>query len=466
MSWKHLTPFLVLALVAGATAQDQPLAFVHGTVYDGTGQNPLSDGVVVVRGGRIHAIGPHDKTAVPKGVKVIDCRGKFLTPGLIDTHVHYSQTGWADGRPDATDVRSSHPYETAMAENATQPERFHRAFLACGVTAVFDVGGYPWTRRLGAGTENSPLAPHVAATGALITTWEPTILGLPDQKQFVLMEDEKTARYAVRSHAAAGSDAIKIWYIVRRGTSAADSAPLVMAVGDEARKVGLPLVVHATTLATAKVAVAAGAHLLVHSVGDRPVDDEFVAAIVKAGTSYCPTLTVRAGYAQLYGRKPSQEVLDQLQYVHPSVQERIHATTQIKGGRRSSPRIVEAYAKRLKLQGDIMAKNLRRLHEAGVPVVMGTDAGNPLTLHGPSVFPEMEAMQAAGLTPREVVTASTRDAARAMGRGKDLGLLAKGRIADLLVLDRDPGADIKNMRSITHVCRAGVLHERNELIPK
>ena len=463
---RHLTPLLVLGLLSCATAQDKPLAFVHGTVYDGTEADPLPDGVVVVRGGRILVIGPHHRTDVPKGARVIDCRGKFLTPGLIDTHVHYSQTGWADGRPDAADVRSSHPYATAMAKNATHPERFHRAFLACGVTAVFDVGGYPWTRRLGARTENSPLAPHVAATGALLTTWEPTILGLPDQKQFVLMKDENTARYAVRSHAAAGSDAIKIWYIVRRGMSVEETAPLVKAVGDEARKIDLPLVVHATSLATAKVAVAAGAHLLVHSVGDRPVDDEFIEAILKAGTAYCPTLTVRAGYAQLYARQPNQEVLDQLRYVHPSVRKRIQATARIEGGRRSSRRIVEAYAKRLQLQGDIMAKNLRRLHEAGVPVVMGTDAGNPLTLHGPSVFPEMETMQAAGLTPREVLTASTKDAARAMGRGKDLGVLASGRIADLLILAKDPGVDIKNMRSITHVCRAGVLHERSELIPK
>ena len=77
------------------------------------------------------------------------------------------------------------------------------------MTAVFDVGGYPWTRRLGARTENSPLAPHVAAAGALLTPWKPAILGLPDRQQFVLMEDEDQVRAAVRHHAAAGSAAIK-----------------------------------------------------------------------------------------------------------------------------------------------------------------------------------------------------------------------------------------------------------------
>jgi ABC-type branched-subunit amino acid transport system permease subunit len=94
--------------------------------------------------------------------------------------VHYSQTGWADGRPDARDVRAEFPYEAAMAENAAHPERFHLAFLHSGVTAVFDVGGYPWTRTLGAATETSAYAPHVAAAGALLATYhpiEPTVAG-------------------------------------------------------------------------------------------------------------------------------------------------------------------------------------------------------------------------------------------------------------------------------------------------
>jgi len=114
---------------------------------------------------------------------------------------------------------------------------------------------------------------------------------------------------------------------------------------------------------------------------------------------------------------------------------------------------------------ETMAENIRRVHAAGIPVVLGTDAGNPLTLHGPSVFPEMEAMQRAGLLPQEVLTASTRDAAQAMGRGADLGLIAEGRIADILVLEKDPSVDVSHMRSITHVVRAGALHEREWILP-
>ncbi len=110
-----------------------------------------------------------------------------------------------------------------------------------------------------------------------------------------------------------------------------------------------------------------------------------------------------------------------------------------------------------------MAANLRRLRDAGIPIAMGTDAGNPLTLHGPAVFPEMEAMQADGMTPMQVLVASTRTGAAAMGRERDLGTVQAGKIADLVVLGADPTADIRNMRRIDVVIRGGVIHARAEL---
>lgn len=448
------------AAPAPLPAQADRHAFVGGTVYDGTGGPPIADGVVIVANGRITAVGPQG-TPLPDGIDVIDCRGRFVTPGLVDAHVHYSQTGWADGRPDAQDRRATHPYEQAMADNEARPERYHRAFVACGVTAVFDVGGYPWTRRLEAQTEHDPLAPHVAATGALLTTWVPEILQLPDQKQFVLMADEATARAAVRSHAAFGSRAIKIWYIVNRDLPVEASAPLVMAVGDEARKLGLPLVVHATQLEAARVAVQAGAHMLVHSVEDRPVDDAFVQAVVQQGTYYCPTLIVRHGYVQLRGGYLDAETASALDKVHPDVRQKVELVTAAHDGEGGAARRTErAGATRV---GLVLLQNLRTLHEAGARIAMGTDAGNPLTLHGPSVYPEMEAMQAAGMPAAAVLRASTERGAQAMGRGADLGVLASGRVADLLVIAKDPGADIANLRALELVCRAGVVHTPAEL---
>lgn len=463
---RGMSRVLAVLLFAFALAAQQPLALVGGTVYTGDPDGVIADGVVVVQQGRIQAVGKRQDVAIPAGCRQIDVSGRFVTPGLVDTHVHYSQTGWADGRPDARDVRAQYPYAVAMAENAAHPERFHLAFLHSGVTAVFDVGGYPWTRTLAAACEHSPLAPHVAAAGALLATYDPKLLTLPDQQQFVFPQDADDARRLVRSHAAWGSAAIKVWFIATPEHSAESLAPIVLAAGDEARKAGLPLIVHATTLETARIAVQAGCHLLVHSVEDRDVDDDFVSAVVASHTFYCPTLTVRDGYVQLYDCQIGDEVRSQLDSVHPSVKARVLATEDPAWQARKNRRAIDGMKQRGELTRAIMARNVKRLHAAGVTVVMGTDAGNPLTLHGPSVFPEMEAMQQAGLSAMDVLVASTRDAAAAMGRGDDLGRIAVGRIADLLVLTEDPGKDAAAFRSLQSVCRGGVLHVREDLLPR
>ncbi len=110
-----------------------------------------------------------------------------------------------------------------------------------------------------------------------------------------------------------------------------------------------------------------------------------------------------------------------------------------------------------------MAENLRRIRAAGVTIATATDAGNPMTLHGPSIYEEMEAMQDAGIPASEVVVLSTRNGARAMGRLADFGTLDRGKIADLLVLAEDPTRDVRAFRSLTHVMRAGVLRTQEEL---
>jgi imidazolonepropionase-like amidohydrolase len=94
---------------------------------------------------------------------------------------------------------------------------------------------------------------------------------------------------------------------------------------------------------------------------------------------------------------------------------------------------------------------------------MGTDAGNPLTLHGPSVYAEMEHMQASGMTAMEVLVASTRGGSLALGRDKEVGTVEKGKLADLLILGADPTADIANVRRVKAVVRGGVSRRIDEL---
>jgi imidazolonepropionase-like amidohydrolase len=107
--------------------------------------------------------------------------------------------------------------------------------------------------------------------------------------------------------------------------------------------------------------------------------------------------------------------------------------------------------------------NLKRVVEAGIPIAMGTDAGNPLTLHGPSVYAEMEAMQAAGLTPMQVLVAATRGGAGAIGIEEEVGTVEKGKTADLLLVAGDPTVDASNLRKVRYVVRGGVVRSIEEL---
>src|SRR4029079_367703 len=110
-----------------------------------------------------------------------------------------------------------------------------------------------------------------------------------------------------------------------------------------------------------------------------------------------------------------------------------------------------------------MKDNLRRARDAGIPIDMGTDAGNPLTLRGPAVYAEMEAMQDAGLTPTQVLVAATAGGAHALGRDPDLGTLTAGTRADLRVLDADPTRDARAFRRLRYVVRGGELRPLGEL---
>jgi imidazolonepropionase-like amidohydrolase len=438
-----------------------PRALKGGTLVDGTGAPPVADAVVLLRDGKIECAGAD--CAVPDGVAVTDVSGLWITPGLVDAHVHFSQTGWADGRPDAIDVRALYPYEKVAADLKANPERFFRSQLCSGVTSVFDVGGFAWTVAMGKRAHDDSRAPRVAAAGPLLSTLD-FWLNLPAERQFIHLKDSDAARAGVRYLAAQGADAVKVWYIVTADLPVQASAPSVLAAGEEARKAGLPLIVHATGLAEAKVALRAGAKLLVHSVDDLPVDDEFLALARKSGAFYCPTLTVMDGYVRLEqaaASKTAPAVDDPNGCVDPATLARVAESASL-----TPPESADEFAafrKRVAAANAVSRANLKRVAEAGIPIAMGTDAGNPLTLHGPSVYAEMEAMQAAGLTPIQVLVASTRGGALAMGVERVTGTVEKGKAADLLVVAADPTADIANLRKVKFVARAGVVRSIGEL---
>jgi imidazolonepropionase-like amidohydrolase len=461
---------VAVAICPAAPAFAQTTALVGATVIDGAGGAPITNAVVLVEDGRLRCVGPAASCDLPSDAVRVDVSGHYITPGLVDAHVHFSQTGWVDGRPDGLSAPDLYPYLETSEYNRDHPERWHRSYLCTGITAVYDVGGHPWTTGLPAVSENNPDAAHVRAAGPLITHATRSALMANDELYtFLPMDTPQDVTSSVSKLVAMGSSAAKVWYLRPPAARRAELDARLMQIGREAKGEGLELIVHATSLREAKMALRAGATLLVHSVQDQPVDDEFIDLLKRNDAVYSPTLLVGAFSTRARGsialdRPP--EIDDPNGCVDPGTRAKLQQTSELRRYLPEGQRSSELFYRRLEATGQrkaIMFDNVRRVHEAGGMVATATDAGNPLTLHGPSIYNEMEAMQAAGIPAAQVVVLSTRNGAQAMGRLEDFGTLEPGKIADLLVLSENPNEDVQAFRSLTYVMRAGVLREQREL---
>ena len=203
-------------------------------------------------------------------------------------------------------------------------------------------------------------------------------------------------------------------------------------------------------------------HVARNETDHLPVDDEFLTLAKKNGTILIPTLTVIQNVDKLYhaaAEKKMPPVDDPNHCVDKSTMMKLAETA---NANVASDRLARM-DKRMTSTVAVMNPNLMKLVANGIPIATGTDAGNPLTLHGPAIYAEMEAMQSAGMTPMQVIVASTSTAARAMGIDKITGTIEKGKDADLVIVAADPTKDISNMRKIRYVARAGVVRNIEEL---
>src|SRR5947207_4561507 len=128
-----------------------------------------SNTTVIVSGSRIEAIGPASSTPVPAGATRIDGRGKWVVPGLIDSHVHFFQSGNLYTRPDVADFNAWMPYAKEVERNKARLPATFKVWLASGVTSVVDIGGPFWTFQMRDAAVRSPAAPRVAVAGPLIS---------------------------------------------------------------------------------------------------------------------------------------------------------------------------------------------------------------------------------------------------------------------------------------------------------
>ena len=458
---------LGLSIVA-LTANAEKIALVNGTLINPGPSQIIQDATIIIDGGRIAAAGDAKTVTAPKDAHVIDCKGKFILPGYIDTHVHFFQSGDLFTRPDGADLNSVRPYKDEVGWVKSHLNDVFARYLRSGITSVVDVGGPFWNFEVRKTAKATANAPRIAVAGPLISSVSREKLDLGDPP-IVKIDTPEQAREFVRKLAAQKPDLVKIWYIVDKDHPVDSFRPIVRATIEESHAHKIRVAVHATELETARAAVEEGADILVHSVTDKPVDDAFVKLLKDRHVILCPTLVVFERYGRTFSHQLNLMPEEQT-WGNPEVIASLDVT---KIPQEKLPeRIKNALAKpdealaRIKKTYDVALPNLKRLEDAGVTIAAGTDAGNIGTIHGPALFREFQLMKEAGLTPMQILQCATANAAKLFGgeTGAHIGKIDNGSFADLVILNSNPLSDIKNASDIDTVIKNGVVYPADSIL--
>jgi imidazolonepropionase-like amidohydrolase len=460
---------IATSLLCALTIHAEKIVVTGGTLIRPGNNQILPDATILIENDRIaNVVAPPDKLDIPKDARVVDCKGKFILPGYIDTHVHFFQSGDLFTRPDVVDLTKVRSYADEIAwVKKNLPDALTR-YLRSGITSVVDIGGPFWNFEVRKIANSTAKAPRVAVAGPLISSVSRPQLDLGDPP-IVQINTPEEAREFVRKLAPQNPDFVKIWYVVDKDHPVESFRPIVRATVEESHAHKLRVAVHATELETARAAVEEGADVLVHSVIDKEVDDRFVQLLKEKHIILTPTLVVFERYGRTFANKlnltPEEKAwgnpeviatLDVTKLPPDQVPERIK--TALADPDKVLDRIKQTYA--------VALKNLKTLQDAGITIAAGTDAGNIGTIHGPALFREFQLMKEAGLTPMQILQCTTANAAKFFGgeTGAHIGSIEKGNFADLVILKSNPLDDIAHTSDIDSVMKGGIIYPADSIL--
>jgi imidazolonepropionase-like amidohydrolase len=406
------------------------------TLIDGTGKAPVPNTSMIVDDkGRISWVGPTAELKAPNGAETTELAGKYVMPGLIDLHVHIAIV-----RGLKQDIANY--TEANVKEDLTNFAKF-------GVTTVQVMGTdkdliFPIRDAERAGRPTMARV-YTAGQGIVFKGGYGGVVGLN-----VPVATPEEAVKAVDEQADKKVDIIKFWLDDELGTMPKMPPAMTKAIIDEAHKRGLKVVAHVFYYADAMQLIDQGIDGLMHSVRDKPVDQKFIDAMKAKGVWQIAETLTREQAMFLYGVN-SETLEDPLfKQAVPAGDIEILKSAERQKTVQSNPHYKTDYPKFL-----VQAQsNLKTLSDAGVNIGMGTDSGPPGRWPGFSEHRELELMVAAGLTPMQALTAATGSAGKFLATS-DTGVIEAGKWADLLVLNADPTADIKNVHNINSVYIAG-----------
>lgn len=380
-------------------------AFQGARLIAGTGGAPIDNATFLVQNGRIVQAGRTGQVQIPAGAARVDLAGKTVMPAIVDTHTHLATT------------------REALADQL-QGKAYY------GVAAAMSLGQDTGDLAFQVRTEIIPNAARLRTAGRGITMPEP---GRSDAPYWITSEAE--GRKAVQELAARQVDFVKIWVDDRDGKYKKLTPDLYRPIIEEAHKHKLRVTAHVYTLEDAKGLLRAGIDAFAHGVRDKEIDAEFLA------------LMKERPHVVLVPNLPDRGVATDLSWLSDTV--RPDELKKLQAAATDRPAAQQAFG--------IQARNLAKLHAAGVRIAFGTDGGIVWSHHV-----EMADMVAAGMTPAEVIVAATHNSADLMRLG-DLGTIEAGKSADFLVLDANPLDDIANTRRIASVYLRGVAVDRAAL---
>ncbi|MGC3943565.1 MAG: amidohydrolase family protein [Chryseolinea sp.] len=393
------------------------VVFVGATIIDGDGGEPIRDGILVIRDGKFEMVGSAASTTIPSGAITHDVAGKFIVPGIINGHGHVGETKGIEG---------GHYSRENVVDNLGIYARY-------GVTTVVSLGGDQSSAESVRQANDSTQSTHARLfiAGAVINGTTPA-----------------AAAAVADSNAHMGVDIMKIRVDDNLGTSPKMSEEIYRAVISRSHELGFKLAAHMYYLDDARKLVNAGADVLAHSIRDQAVPLDFLNLLASKRIPYCPTLT-RELSTFVYATTPEF-------FSDPFFQREYDSATvgPLKESARQRQIQDSKSASTYKAQLPVAKANLKAMVDAGVPVVFGTDSGVPTRFMGYFEHVEMAMMSEAGLTPMQIITSASKNAAEFLGL-KNLGVIRPGNWADFLILDSDPLQDIRNMRNLNAVFIGG-----------
>jgi imidazolonepropionase-like amidohydrolase len=409
------TPFVV-------DAQEKTMAIVNTTIIDGHGGKPIENGTILVKQGKITLVGK--QIEVPAGAQIIDAKGLVAIPGLADMHVHLS---WGGEDHDMLGY-----------------QRRLDALLYAGVTTVLDTGNVlPYVRQIKQAIDNGKiLGPNLYYVGPLIDSLDPAWPAISRS-----MSAESQAPYIAKYLKDNGASAIKAYAKLSR--------PQVRALVVAGEKYGLPVIVDAWFRNGAEHYVTVGLRAFAHT--PRRVTEETLSVMKKNNVFIITTRAVGGigKHASLRGASFLEN--DLIRYgTPPWLLDK--AKQDVKRLLSDDDVAKESFSKAFH---DRLQRNVKRIFDAGIPLVAGTDNSGLFT--GDDLHFELELLVDAGLTPLEAITAATKNAAAMMNDENKWGTLTSGKRADILLVSGRPDKNIQHTRNIELVIKNGQLINRDEL---